>query len=64
MGDECQEHSAGVGTVKLQQDEQMHVARLEIVVDEKEDGNGFRDDTLSSGAFDCYQRTHTTPSSS
>jgi hypothetical protein len=53
-----------VGTVELQQDEQMSVAELEIVVDEKEDGNGSRDDTLSSGAFDCHQWIHTTPSSS
>jgi hypothetical protein len=64
MGDECQAHSAGVGTVELQQDEQMSIAGLEIVVDKKEDGNGSRDDTLSSGTFDCYQRIHTTPSSS
>jgi hypothetical protein len=63
MGDECQEHSADVDMVELQQDEQMPVAGLGIVVDEKEDRNGSRDDTLSSGAFDCHQKIHTTPSS-
>jgi hypothetical protein len=40
MGDECQEHSADVDTVELQQDEQMPVAELGIVVDKKEDRNG------------------------
>jgi hypothetical protein len=53
-----------VGTVELQQDEQMPVAGLEIGVDEKEDENDSGDDTLSSGAFGCYQKIHMTPSSS
>jgi hypothetical protein len=34
MGDECQEHSADVVTVELQQNEQMPIAGLEIMVDE------------------------------
>jgi hypothetical protein len=53
-----------VGTVELQQDEQMPVAGPKTGVDEKEDENGSGDDTLSSGAFGCYQRIHMTPSSS
>jgi hypothetical protein len=48
--------------VELQQDGQMPVAGLETVVDEKKDINDSGDDTLSSGAFGCYQKIHMTPS--
>jgi hypothetical protein len=42
----------------------MPVAGPKTRVDEKEDGNDFGDDTLSSGAFGCYQKVHMIPSSS
>jgi hypothetical protein len=55
---------ADVDRIELQQDGQMPVAGLGVVVDEKENGNDFGDGKLSSGAFDCHQMVHTTPSSS
>jgi hypothetical protein len=42
--------------VELQRVRQMPVARPGTVMDEREDGNDFVDDRLSSGAFGCYKK--------
>jgi hypothetical protein len=46
--------------VELQQGGQMPVAEPETIVDERDDGNDFVDDRLSSGAFGCYQKIQMT----
>jgi hypothetical protein len=63
LGYECQGHSAVVDMVELQQDGQMPVAGPGTMVDEREDGNDFADDRLSSSAFGCYQKIQRTQSS-
>jgi hypothetical protein len=49
--------------VELQQVRQMPAARPRTMVDEREAGNDYVDDKLSSSVFGCYQKIHMTYSS-
>ena len=55
---EHQEHLSVVDSGKLWQDGHLIVARLETMVDDKEDDNDLLDDKSPSASFDFHQKIH------